>query len=153
MDDDAHALGLGSLVANLQSLELMLRAYLALTSGDEEADGRRLIGKGVGDKVPEDPFTNYDSLGQLIRKYNAQVGDPDLSVSEDVVEVRDALAHGRISAWLPEFPLQLLRFAEPQDGTVEITQLVTLTEEWFAEQRRHVFAQAKKVEGARKRLG
>jgi len=153
MDDDAHALGLGRLIANLQSLELMLRAYLALTSDDEEADGRRLIGKGVGDKVPEDPFTDYDSLRQVIRRYNAKVADPELSVSEDVVEIRDALAHGRISAWSPEFPLQLLTFAKPQDATVEITQLVTLTEEWFAEQRRHVFAQAQKVERARRQLG
>lgn len=153
MDHEAHALGLGSLMANLQSLELLLRAFLVKTSGDEEADGRRLIGKGVGDTVPEDPFTNYDSLGQLIGKYNAQVADPELSVSEDVVEIRDALAHGRISGWSPAFPLQLLRFSRPQSGTVKITQLVTLTEEWFAEQRRHVFAQAKKVETAQKRLG
>ena len=52
----------------------------------------------MGQRVPVNSFTSYDSLGNLVRQFNAVVEtfDSGLVVDETVVELRDLLAHGRV---------------------------------------------------------
>ena len=50
----------------------------------------------VGQTRPVNAFTNNDSLGALIKKFNALPAvNHDHRVDESIVDLRDALAHGR----------------------------------------------------------
>src|SRR5260370_28215351 len=94
----AYSEGLGKTIANLQSLEFLLRLFLHNTQQPEPT----WLEKGptdmaVGDIVAETPLTDWSSLGVLIDRYNASIGGrPSLRVSKSVVDLRDALAHGRM---------------------------------------------------------
>ena len=70
-----HSCQLGGLLANLQSLEFILRAYLqkhSLPTPTAKASyGTDFYSFPVGTELPENEITNYNSLGQLIEKFNA----------------------------------------------------------------------------------
>jgi hypothetical protein len=58
------------------------------------------------------------------------------SISEDILEVRDALAHGRLVAPdPPELPYALWNFGQPSDGQVEVRFCEVLTAEWLEQTR------------------
>ena len=107
---DAHSWELGKLVNNSQSFELFLRVFLAGLAGSvkimregSHADMPRVDIPRVGDVVPETALTNYDSLGQLIDKYNDAV-EVHRRIDRELVEIRDALAHGRVVSLAPHPP-------------------------------------------------
>ena len=58
----------------------------------------------VGEWVPETPLANYDTLAQVMKKVNSEFQARGLSnrVDESLVKLRDALAHGRVPADVPE---------------------------------------------------
>ena len=71
-EEKDHFERLGRLVANMQSLELALRVFL---HNDEIVKGLpppSIIYSEMkaGDVVKNDAFTNWDTLKQLISKYN-----------------------------------------------------------------------------------
>jgi len=109
----------------------------------------------VGDQVAEDAFTNWDSMKELIAKYNSRIEllDRSLRVDDCVVEFRDALAHGRVSAFSPSEPMHLLKFAKPENGQVEVTFAAQMDKTWFQKQISLTLDQLKKVVVAGKRLG
>lgn len=118
----------GAIVANLQSLEFALRLVLAASEphAGVKLDLDRLR---VGNRVPESPLTNYDTLGQVIEKVNrcfVARGVAD-KVDASVVEIRDALAHGRVFALRPDGPYRLVKFAKPVNGAVEVASVAELT--------------------------
>ena len=81
MNPDDHALGVGRLMGNLQSLEATIRIFLARS----------------------DPSINSiisgPTLGPLIDEYNRQLaGDELYSIDQQVVTIRNALAHGLVFA-------------------------------------------------------
>ncbi len=90
---DQRSVKLGKLVSNLQSLECLLRVYLLgiAQKGASATSGPDYWSLKVGVIIGLDEFTNYDSLGTLIEKYNADVGsrDPSLTIDSDIVEIRD----------------------------------------------------------------
>src|SRR5687768_4030867 len=94
-----HALRLGKLVGSFQSLECLLRFYLRGVATNAAAThlGRPYFELQAGELVPIDDVANYDSLGQLLSKYNEDVArrDPALRVDASIVNTRDLLAHGR----------------------------------------------------------
>ena len=55
-----------------------------------------------------------------------------------LVEIRDALAHGRVSAAIPDDNLRLLKFSTPARGRVRVTFNETLSSAWFTAQKRRV---------------
>ncbi len=132
-----HALLLGKLVGNLQSLEALLRVFLVKRGSKRRgvALPHPSFGKlAVGDYVPEDEFTNFDSLGDLIKKYNADVSslDPSLQVDASVVPLRDLLAHGRIGADVPdEARLTIIKFDKPVGGKVRVMAAALMDDAWF----------------------
>jgi hypothetical protein len=135
-----YAQHLGGLVANFQSMEFALRAVL------QDLPNVRPIGVinsqdlyllPVGHDLPENELTSYDSLGTLIHKYNQEARNRRLTeIDLGLVEVRDALARGRISAKIPSDTLRLIKFSKPKDGRVKITFNALLSEDWFLEQKR-----------------
>lgn len=142
MQMDEYYQLMGTLVANLQSLEFALRAFLYnKESGPKPANpefGKNIYDFKVGDCVEETAFTNHDTLGQLIDKYNEIVKSKDSTVCVDrgIVDIRNALAHGRIASEspAPEVPLKLIKYGKPQNGQVCVTHYVTLTKDWFDKQ-------------------
>jgi hypothetical protein len=135
MTDDDHLAGLGKLMGNLQSLELCLRIFLA-----EEARQDWRLPAPQTKSVPETFLTNWDSLSELVNKYNRKLTAAErrlYSVDSRIVETRNALAHGRLCA--PDqaaFPLTLWRFGESNEsGMVSVEQIVVLSNEWLDEWR------------------
>ena len=93
---------IGSIVINLQSLEFALRLFLDETQGHSDSPRNtplNLAGLNIDEWVPENYFTNYDMLKQLIRKVNNELQKRGLSerIDESLVELRDAIAHGLIN--------------------------------------------------------
>ena len=133
-----HALLLGKLIGNLQSLEIGIRVFLhrCSDSSSHQTPTRSHYNLKVGDEVPEDAFTNYDSLGDLIKKYNSiiQSKDPNLVIDISVVQIRDLVAHGRVSAPEPdETKLEIVKFGKPSNGKVIVADCATMTDQWLQE--------------------
>ncbi|MFC1912597.1 hypothetical protein ACFLX7_00120 [Chloroflexota bacterium] len=148
--DYYHIEGLGNLVSNIQSLEFALRAFLV----NEEITSGKITGKDInlkmmnkGAVVSENAFTNYDTLGSLIKKYNenTKVISAGLTIDETINEIRDAIAHGRVSGQSQTEPLKLIKFDQPRDRQVEVTFSELMTEEWFARQIYRVYEALSKV--------
>jgi hypothetical protein len=73
---EEHAQLLGRIVANLQSLEFALRAYLynnAVPPHEPFLAGMSLDSLRLGDVVNINAFTDYSSLESLIERYNRLV--------------------------------------------------------------------------------
>jgi len=75
---DDYFLALGKVVSNLQSLELIIRLFLhnadprryGASPPEAGPSGTGLQSLVVGGVVPENYITNYDSLGDLVTRYN-----------------------------------------------------------------------------------
>ena len=132
-----HALRLGKLLGNLQSLEALLRIYLLKvgTGASLGAPAKKPYWDLLeGEVVDDDEFTNYDSLGQLIAKYNMHVTSrfPQFCVSTEIVKVRDLLAHGRVAGTSQDTTtLKILKFTKPKDGKAIVTTSNLMDDSWF----------------------
>ncbi len=135
---DEHALWLGTLVANFHSLEFCLRAFLQSLPNARPIGlpgGTDLYAFQEGAKVPESEITSYDTLGRLIKKFNDEMTRRGQSgIDDSLVRVRDAIAHGRVSAPKPNARMQLLKFSVPDNGYVEVEFSAQMSKEWFREQ-------------------
>jgi hypothetical protein len=148
-----HAANLGMVMVNLQSLEFVLRMFLLEVEGNQSGINYHQL--SVGDQIIENAFSNWDTLGELVAKYNDRIKPVDCSlcIDDSVIELRDALAHGRVSAPETSLPLRLLKFTKPRDGQVEVSFADLMDETWFQEQCRLTHDQAEKVAAASKCLG
>ena len=142
MDDEYPKL-LGKLVGNLQALEFTLRSFLVndeIQSGSSFPESAHLENLEEGDEVILNAFTNYDNLSQLIAKYNenGRISRVGLRIDDTVVDIRDAIAHGRVSSPTPSGNPKLLKFSKPEhnENHVKVTFSVTLTKEWLGVQIR-----------------
>ncbi len=147
---------IGKIIMNLQSLEVALRLFLDESVGppDHNLHFEQLT---QGDKVSKSPLTNYDTLRQVMKKFNKRLEALGVSkrVDESLVDVRDALAHGRVLGFQPKGPLRLFKFAKPdrKSGKVEVATVVDLTPEWLDLQVRRTFDEIFKVVQIGKDLG
>lgn len=145
---DEHAKHLGGLVANFHSLEFLLRTFLQNLPDARPMGvphGTNIYSFAVGTELSESELTSYDSLGQLIKKYNKEMKKRGLPlIDETLVEVRDAIAHGRVSSDIAD-DMQLLKFSKPANGRVRITFNEKLTEDWFKNQKKRVFEAIQEV--------
>lgn len=153
---DDHALGIGQIIGNLQSLEVAIRLFLEwVEPGPASPRWSDPFSLKQGGRLPKTALTDYASLGQLIDRYNRHIAaiNLELTVDRSVVEVRDALVHGRLLAQESRRPLRLFRFSEPCGGTVEVRQVTDVTDKWLADQRRHIADELEKVHCALEILG
>jgi hypothetical protein len=150
-----YAFNIGSLISNFQGLELLLRGFL-----QDQADaaptglppGQNFYSTPVGSTLPVCPLTNYDTLGKLIKKFN-EIADAQGKPKVDpaLVEIRDALAHGRIAALDEGQPMRLIKYSRPletEKTTVRVTFNAELNDSWFGDQRRRVISAMETVRGA-----
>ena len=100
------------------------------------------------DWVQENPITNYDSLRVLVKKVNEQLGDLEVPdrIDETVADLRDAIAHGRITALHPEGPYRLLKFSRAKEGMVQVEVAKTLSPSWLREQVTRTKKETEKVQ-------
>ncbi|PYQ08036.1 MAG: hypothetical protein DMF83_07910 [Acidobacteria bacterium] len=145
----AYSEGLGKTLANLQSLEFLLRLFLQNTQHPEATWLDRGPGEmAVGDIVAETPLTDWSSLGVLIDRYNAAIGQhSSLRVSKTVVDLRDALAHGRMFMPSMQDPPILIKFEKPCDGRTRVTFRKSGAE-WLHQAIKDVHAETAKVQAA-----
>jgi len=139
---EEHTLELGKLQINFHSLELLLRLFLTETNGEE------IKIPTIGQTSIElTHLTNYDSLGQLITKYNNLTNKtPNFQIDPLIVNIRDAIAHGRLISLIEAPPLRLFKFDKPKDGLVNLTFDETLDRSWFDKSRAYLFKQIEKIQ-------
>jgi hypothetical protein len=142
--------GIGKVLSNLQALEFVIRLFLyelKKTDSNLQIQSFDLQSLSAGKWVPETPLTNYDTLGQLIKKLNAELRDRGISsqVDPSVVGLRDAIAHGRVLSLRPEGPFSILKFSKPVNGKVQVTVAVEITPDWFKKQIEWSLAEVNKV--------
>src|SRR5262249_45130509 len=112
-----HMFDVGLLVTQLQVLEYSAREAVAKAK-DPSFDVEYLRTIQPGSVVPEDSMTDYAQLRRVLARLN-ECAPPNRQVNiEAIVNLRDQLAHGRLTA-VPKpgssspFPLTLLKFDEP----------------------------------------
>lgn len=137
---EQHALNLGKLTGNLQTIEMAAR--LAIVKLDKAAGERiqsQLPQVRVGELIETNAFTNKDDLNQTLEKYN-KCAPLDCRVDrKSIVALRDGLAHGRVFGARTMKHLRLLKFSrKATEGRVAVELAIDMTEEWFLENIRRL---------------
>ena len=130
---ERHALNLGKLLANLQSIEMGARmAIVKLDKRAADQEQSQLPQLKAGDMVELNALTNGDDLRQTLEKYNKMAALDCRMEIEPIVNLRDALAHGRAFGFGPVKPLRLLKFSRKAKGDKVLIELaLDMTDEWF----------------------
>ncbi len=106
----------------------------------------------VGTELPVSEITDYDSLDRLIQRFNVETTNRNLGpvIGRDLVDIRDALAHGRVAANSkdPTSTMRLLKFGKPVRGRVRITFSEPLNYEWLTKTVSRVEATTRVVHSA-----
>jgi len=153
---EEYTFAIGKIIVNLHSLEFSLRTFLWNHEGPNGiANWNTAMPQlQVGQSVPINAFSNYDTLKKLIAKYNKVVQKKDLSLCIDmtIVDLRDALAHGRIWAGIPQPPMQLVKFSMPVNGMVTVMHAELIDDSWLNVQKSRVWNEIGKVVKAGQQL-
>jgi hypothetical protein len=131
---EVHALSLGKLLGNLQSIEMGARLAIAkLDARAAQIAQSQLSTVKVGDDVEVNAFSNSDDLRQTLEKFNKRAPHSCHIDVGPVVDLRDALAHGRtFGSGAIGGRLRLLKFSrKAQDNRVSVEVAVDMTPEWF----------------------
>ncbi len=150
MTFEEHAYKLGTVVANLQSLEFCLRLFLCAVHNET------IEIPNVGQiTVTETHLTNYDSLGPLIKKYNdiASSKYPHLMLDSSVIKIRDALAHGRTLSPNPDPPVRIFKFDRPKNGVVNIAYDQAMDRQWHHQSIKLILEQINKLQDCARQSG
>jgi hypothetical protein len=162
---DEHCLRLGRLVARLQALETLVRFALqdrAEAELNQPSVGAAAFMARAGDSVgvpATDHFVSFDNLGQLVAKFNRAFPDHSLDLAS--LDLRDAIAHGRIMRVIVDGSavFRLVKFSQvrsdslypgyspvPHYADVEFAEL--MTHDWFAAWVSFLDAQIERVRAA-----
>lgn len=143
LNNQQHALHLGGLIGNLQSLEIFIRLTLAQHAGPAAKDtyGDDFRNAPVGTLVPVSDLSSYASLRELINAFNSSFS-PTHPLDLSLVALRDALAHGRVFAGPSEEEFRLVKFGRPMNGATEVAveYSAVMTEAWFIDNKAKVRA-------------
>ena len=147
---ELHALTLGKLVGNLQSLEMGARMVIVkLDQSAAEQVETQLPQARARDSVELNAFTNADNLDQTLEKYNKRASLDCRIEVVPIVRLRDALAHGRTFGIGSIKHLRLLKFSrKTKDGRVPVELAEDMTAEWFDENIRMLNNALEKVRKA-----
>lgn len=146
MTAEEHATRLGKLLSSFQSLEFLIRLFLQGTRPLGIPYGIEIYSYPVGADLPLNELTNRDSLGKLFARYNAEMARRrHPQIDGTLVEIRDALAHGRVSAAAPSDNLRVLKFSKPKNNRVRVMFNEQLSSDWFNAQNQRVVDAIKQV--------
>jgi hypothetical protein len=150
MNQNEYSLGIGRVFVNLHALEFSIRLFLQELNPDSPPNSLKIITSKlkVGQSLPVDALTNYDTMGELISKYNMAIesSHPQYTVDKSIPNLRDALAHGRVWSANPNPPTQLVKFSKPtKDGMTTVTHVELMDSDWLKKQTTHIHAEIVKV--------
>ena len=126
---------LGAVWGRLLSLEMLLR--LAISGGNFKLP----FNASVGDEAEIDAINRWGYMSELVGQYNAiaTAVHPEcvLAAGNDIVLLRNALAHGIAISASPAPPLRLLKFGKPSTATGRVTVdfVADMTTEWLERQQ------------------
>lgn len=110
-------------------------ARLTIVKLDERAAKQvhaQLPGVKVGESIEVNSFTNSDDLMQTLEKFNKRVPVNCRLDIKPIVNLRDAMAHGRMFGYDSMRNLRLLKFSrKAKDGKVSVELVQDMTNEWF----------------------
>lgn len=152
---DQHALRLGWLVGNLQSIETLLRFYL-LKVETPDASGPLEKIPGEGEYLPASSISDYRQLSALISAYNKTVGkESGLRLDPEIVRLRDAIAHGRTTkpSGYPNMFLFKFESDKGKTGRHLVSFSVEMTPQWFRDRNEFLLGEIEKVRTAVRSLG
>ena len=156
MNVDEHARNIGGLICNLQSIEFQIRSVLAWAKYPEASGmppGHKLADFIVGTEYAAGSFTNYDSLAKLLSGFNAMAKGRSLkTLPVALVELRNALAHGRCIADPGDPYFRLIKFSPVRNGRVTVIYNEVLDTHWYDRQRRILSDALWALEAARQQL-
>lgn len=147
---ESHALNIGKLIGNLQSLEMGARMVIVkLDQWASKQVQTQLPQVRAGDTVELNAFTNGDDLSQTLNKYNKRI-PPDFRLDVlPIVRLRDALAHGRTFGFGSMKHLRLLKFSrKTKAGRVHVELAEDMSADWFDENIRMLNDALEKIRGA-----
>lgn len=124
---------MGKLKSNLISLETFLRFYILKKEGDDKNFIEPSCAN-VGDLVKINAFTNYDTLNELIDRYNRYQSISEKIDSQTIISIRDLLAHGRAYSLKEGSPLIIIKYErenQQNKGFVKMTHKEILDTKWF----------------------
>lgn len=147
-----HTRCVGQLVVDLQNLELSLRIHLLAVQQLSWPDyDESLV---LGAELPCTAFTDFRQLRELLRDYNGLPGQTEVvQDAQSLVDLRDALAHGRVAAPRGEKAMRLLKFDRPVNGIVRVTYCAVMNATWFKTQLKMIQDALRTVFRANERLG
>ena len=140
MNLESYTLALGKILVGFHSLEISLRHFFQGYEATLNPPSPVVPPKPlrVGQMVPKATYSAYDSLNGLLKSFNAVVKEnhANLALSPALIELRDALAHGRVWSETLQPPLQLLKFSKPLPNSVGISvlQADVIDEAWLQAQ-------------------
>ncbi len=156
MNVDEHARNIGGLICNLQSIEFEIRCLLSWANYPEASGlpaGHRLSELSEGNQYLAGTFTNYDSLGQLVSKFNLFADKRNFrKIDTSIVTLRDAIAHGRCASDAGENSFRLIKFSKPSCGRVTVTYNQALDSKWYERQRKLLSDALWALDNARQQL-
>lgn len=142
---------LGKLWASLLFMEEYLRDYLSWKEKGVPTSPNVYKIK-EGDFINKDAYTNRDTLGDLIKKFNNDPVNQEKIGREEVLKIRDALAHGRLVGKLDD-GYWLSKYGIPENGKVEVKSHHKFNSEWFVQSEEYVRKETEKVRTALKKSG
>ena len=147
---ELHALNLGKMVGNLLTIEMGAR--MAVVKLDERVASQvqsQLPQVKAGDLVEFNAFTNTDDLRKTLEKYNKRAPQNCKIDIASIVNLRDALAHGRAFGFESMKSLRLLKFSRKvTEGKVVVELAQDMTDEWFKQNIEMLLSAIEKVRNA-----
>lgn len=129
-----HSSNLGKLVHNFQTLETWLRFVLLKLEPTQHAAARLdFENMAVGTELSSNDVTDYADLATLCKRFNRHMSAknaPELNLA--IVNIRDAIAHGRIIGTKSGLPLRLVKFSRPASGRVKLVVNEVMDQNWFS---------------------
>lgn len=150
---ELHALRLGKLLGNLQSIETGARLFLDKANEQRASQIICSLSKlKRGDWVEISPLTNGHDLRRILERYNKFANNNCRVDIDRIVDLRDALAHGRVFGHGPiqtANSLRLLKFKRDEKAKkVQVAMVEDMTEAWFNENIEFLMVSLEKIRTA-----
>jgi hypothetical protein len=117
---------LGHFWQSFNNMELMLRLYLHRKSGGDQKDFLKYSNAAIGTELPENPITDYRSFWQLCNAFNVLQDVNNKIDFSEFIELRDALAHGRVSGDNLG-NMDVIKYTRSKNGQVKVEYKKQLT--------------------------
>jgi hypothetical protein len=123
---------LGHFWQNFNNLEQFLRLYLYRKNGGDNISADNFMTLPINSICDENLITDYKSFGELSNYYNNYQKNEDKIDFTEIVNLRDALVHGRITQNLcgNEWQVFIIKYSRPENGkvTVEYKRTISSTD-------------------------